>query len=493
MVLKYGEIDSRDIAIYCRVSTDEQAREGLSLEEQQHRLESYCQAMGWKNEIRYFIDEGFSAKNLERPKLTSLLQEVRDNNISKVIVTKLDRLSRRLLNLLELIEIFQNQEVSFISISESFDTNTPSGRLTLQVLGAVAEFERERIRERVVDNMFHAANKGKWLTSAPYGYELVKKELHIKPETAKVVKRIYDMYLHERKGFLTIAKALNEEGISSPTGKEWWNRTIKLILSNPAYKGTTVWNRIEGSQKKRPKKDMEEWVIQEGTHEAIIEPKVWDLVQEKLESKSLPSRAHSSPHLLSGILKCPKCGSGMSVSTSGSRTNPYKAYRCSTYKNKGTCTGKQYRMEEMHDLFKKGLEELFFDLPVEDFTIKPIKVTKQSLSTNNQKLHTGKKRYERKVEAYTAGLISLEELKKEKERLDILTNVLSIEDSPQKGIREIEEEIKTLIQTVLQAIDTLPTKTVKTFLNEIFEKIVPTEDQKLLFVFRVFKQDAHNS
>ena len=83
----------------------------------------------------------------------------------KIIVTKLDRMSRKLLDLLTLIDLFQEHDVSFVSISESFDTNTPSGRLTLQVLGAVAEFERERIRERVFENMYHAASKGKWHTT----------------------------------------------------------------------------------------------------------------------------------------------------------------------------------------------------------------------------------------------------------------------------------------------------------------------------------------
>ena len=84
-------------------------------------------------------------------------------------------MSRKLLDLLTLIDLFQEHDVSFVSISESFDTNTPSGRLTLQVLGAVSEFERERIRERVFENMHHAASKGKWLTQHPYGYRLENK------------------------------------------------------------------------------------------------------------------------------------------------------------------------------------------------------------------------------------------------------------------------------------------------------------------------------
>lgn len=157
----------RRVAIYCRVSTDEQAREGVSLDEQKERLLAYCKAMGWSEETLTFIDDGYSAKSLERPQLTKLIHQVKQGSISRIMVTKLDRMSRRLLDLLNMIDLFQQYDVSFVSISESFDTNTPSGRLTLQVLGAVAEFERERIRERVFENMLHAAHSGKWLTPEP--------------------------------------------------------------------------------------------------------------------------------------------------------------------------------------------------------------------------------------------------------------------------------------------------------------------------------------
>lgn len=478
------EMDIREIAIYTRVSTDEQAREGISLEEQKHRLQSYCIAMGWKHNIKFYIDDGYSAKDIDRPQLKKLLEDVKANKIAKVIVTKLDRLSRKLLNLLELIDLFQQNGVSFISISESFDTNTPSGRLTLQVLGAVAEFERERIKERVVDNMHHAAHKGQWLTSAPYGYELLNKELKIHEEKAKVVRRIYDLYLNENKGYLTIAKLLNEESIPSPSGKEWWNRTVKLVLSNPVYKGTTIWNRTEGSKKTRPTKGLEEWIIKENTHEPIIDPETWDLVQEKMSQKALPARAQSSPHLLSGLLKCPVCGGGMSVSPSGSRKNPYKVYRCSKYKNQGTCVGTQYKVEQIHQLFKEGLQDLLDHIPINEIRIETTSNQSHNSASTQQKLYTARKRYERKVEAYTAGLISIEDLKEEKKRLDTMEEVLTVKEEKSIDLTRIEQEIKQIIGTILEALEILPTETVKGFLRELFEKIVPGKGGELVFVFR---------
>ncbi|MDR7074682.1 recombinase family protein [Fictibacillus barbaricus] len=466
------EIDQRDIGIYTRVSTEEQAREGLSLDEQKNRLESYCHAMGWNQHIRFFIDEGESAKNLERPQLKLLMEEVKENNLSRIIVTKLDRLSRKLSDLLALIDLFQSHKVSFISISESFDTNTPSGRLTLQVLGAVAEFERERIRERVIDNMFHAANQGQWLTSAPFGYKLADKRLVIDENEANIVRRIYGMFLKENMGYFAIAKKLNEEGIPSHTGKEWWNRTIKLMITNPAYKGTTIWNRLAGSTEKREKKDVEEWVIIEGTHEPIIDPEIWEEVQKKAEKKRLPARSQRSTHLLSGILKCGLCGSGMSHDRAGSKNSKYGVYRCSANKNKGTCTGKVYRSAELELLFKESLLQLSKDFTLHFLpSIEPAKDALTSTALQ-QKVHNAKKRYQRKVEAYTAGLIEMEDLQNEKERMDTLVSELEASEVIEVNPKAIEENIKSKLRTLMNVMDQLPVSVTKALIKEVVEKVV---------------------
>jgi site-specific DNA recombinase len=473
------EMDLRDIGIYTRVSTDEQAREGLSLDDQKHRLASYCHAMGWKQQIRFFIDEGESAKNLERPQLQLLMQEVKENLLSRVIVTKLDRLSRKLSDLLALIDLFTSHKVSFISISESFDTNTPSGRLTLQVLGAVAEFERERIRERVVDNMFHAANQGQWLTSAPYGYELVDKRLKIVEEESKIVKRIYQMFLTDDLGYYAIAKKLNEEGIPSHSGKEWWNRTIKLMLTNPAYKGTTIWNRLAGNTAKREKKDIEDWVITENTHEAIIDSETWEEVQKKANQKRSPTRVQRNTHLLSGILKCGLCGSGMSYDRAGSRDNKYGVYRCSANKNKGTCSGKVYRSLELEKLFKVSLLQLSKNFSLQ--FVPSMEASKEILTSSvlEQKVHNAKRRYQRKVEAYTAGLIELEDLQQEKEKVDKMVDELQKSEVVEVDPKALEEKMKKRLRTLVNVIDELPVISAKPLIKQVVEKIVVKEEEMI--------------
>jgi len=471
----------RSIALYCRVSTDEQAREGVSLDEQQERLKAYCRAMGWDVQPIVFIDDGYSAKSIDRPQLNKLIEGVKNGEISKVMVTKLDRMSRRLLDLLTLIEMFQEYDVPFISISESFDTNTPSGRLTLQVLGAVAEFERERIRERVFENMLHAAKQGKWLTQSPYGYRLKDKELVIFEPEAMIVKRVYSMYLDKGLGYLAIAKQLNDEGIPSRLNKDWSLRSIKLMLTNPVYKGSLVWNRVDSSKKTRQLKENEEWVVVEDCLPAIINHEIWEKVQEKVGQKQMAPRAKTSPHLLGGLLKCGNCGSGMSIGWSGSKNKRYRVYRCSANKNKGTCTSKQYRANDVEAWFIEGLKIL----TSKNNSLLFPKLMENSSCSNpsnlEQMMKRAKQRYQRKIEAYTAGLIELEDLKKEKEDLEILLDKTreEVENIDDKRIENLQKELSKKIKNIISALELLPVEEAKSLLSTIISKVVLKREKVL--------------
>lgn len=475
------------IALYCRVSTDEQAREGVSLSEQQARLKAYCRAMGWNTDVTIFVDDGYSAKNIDRLKLNELIEAVKNGEVSKIMVTKLDRISRKLLDLLNLIDLFQEHHVSFNSISESFDTNTPSGRLTLQVLGAVAEFERERIRERVFENMYHAASNGKWLTQSPYGYKLVEKELAIAKKEAEIVKRVFNLYLERGLGYYAIAKQLNEAGIPTKFKKEWSIRAIKLMLTNPVYKGTLVWNRTDSSKKKRTEKDNQEWVIIDDCLPVIIGEDIWEQVQKRVNSQQIAPRAKTSPHLLGGFLKCGKCGAGMSIGWSGSKNSRYRVYRCSANKNKGTCTSKQYLADEVEALFKQGLANLF------EFSTFPTQATLVEQVIPSQKkdieqtIQNAEVRYKRKVEAYTVGLIELTNLNEEKIKMEkVIAAFRKIDDNNKKQIDivRLEGQLQKPIQTLVDSLDSLPVTDAKAFLQTIIEKVTLINPGELEIEFR---------
>lgn len=476
---------TKTVALYCRVSTEEQAREGISLDEQQERLKAYCRAMGWDDMPLIYIDDGYSAKNLERPQLNKLLTDINEGTISKVLVTKLDRISRKLLDLLKLIEIFQSKNVSFVSISESFDTNTSPGRLTLQVLGAVAEFERERIRERVFENMLHAANHGKWLSQSPYGYDLIDKELVINDEEVKVVERIFDLYNDKGLGFYTIAKQLNEEGIPSKQKKEWSIRSIKLVLTNPAYKGTLVWNRIDRSKEKQVEKNDDDWITVDNSHPAIIDTNTWDAVQKKLQQKQIHPRSKTSPHLLGGLLKCGRCGAAMTIGWMGPRNNRRRVYRCSGNKNKGTCTSKTYNASDVEEWFKNALHRLSKMVDESYVFLIAARAKAEEKHVVQQQIHSAKNRYKRKVEAYTAGLIELDDLQKEKERMErIVSQAENIETTTSVKTTELEEMINQKITSVIEAINTLPIIEAKALVQSLIEKIILYEEKKLEIVLK---------
>lgn len=478
--------NAKSIALYCRVSTDEQAREGVSLDEQQERLKAYCRAMGWGDIPILFIDDGYSAKNLDRPQLNKLLNEIKKGNISKILVTKLDRLSRRLLDLLKLIESFQNQNVSFISTSESFDTNTPSGRLTLQVLGAVAEFERERIRERVFENMLHAANHGKWLSQSPYGYDLKEKELVVNEPESNVVKKVYDLYFQKGFGYYSIAKQLNEEGIPSKQKKEWSIRSIKLMLTNPVYKGTLVWNRIDRSNQKQVEKSNEEWVVIDNCLPVIIDQAIWEGVQKKVNKKIMHPRSKTSPHLLGGLLKCGKCGAAMSISWLGSTTKRRRVYRCSANKNKGTCTSKSFDATDVENWFKQGLLQLSQTINQSYVYMIANQVQEEEKNEAQQQVHSAKNRYKRKVEAYTAGLIELEILHTEKVRMEkIMKEAENRDATTLVDTSELEKKVTQKIATVVDAIDNLPVVEAKSLVQTLVEKVVLFEEKNIEIVLLI--------
>ena len=176
------------IAAYIRVSTEEQASEGNSLTEQHERLEAYCKAMGW-SEPTFYEDDGYSGKDLRRPQLTQLLEDIKEYDI--LLTTKLDRLSRNLFDILNVIKHLEEHDCNYASATEGFDTSTPAGRLVLHMLGMVAEFERERISERVRDNMMSIARNTDRVISRPcYGYDIKNGVMEVNVEESLIIKKM---------------------------------------------------------------------------------------------------------------------------------------------------------------------------------------------------------------------------------------------------------------------------------------------------------------
>ncbi|MDD4910490.1 MAG: recombinase family protein [Candidatus Omnitrophica bacterium] len=334
------------VAIYIRVSTEDQAREGYSLEVQEEYLCGYAKREQYQV-YKIYKDEGISGYTKERPALQQLLSDVKNGKFGLVIVYKIDRFSRRLKDLISLVEELAEKEVAFKSATEPFDTSTSAGNLMFQQLGSFAEFERNRIKERVFPGMIKGVKAGHWQGArfAPYGYHYnkEKKLLEVVPEQAEIVKTIYSMYLLG-KTTSEITAHLYHMGYKTRTGIKFHSKLICDILKNKVYTGKLIWNRRHYSKKEKTKGGygkgyrylpgkVSDTVEAQGAHTPIITDEDFKKVQLRLANNRKPIRRifNKYEHLLTGILRCGICGSsylGMTNTANRKTGERKKWYRC---------------------------------------------------------------------------------------------------------------------------------------------------------------------
>lgn len=270
-------------AIYIRVSTDRQAEEGYSIDAQKEQLTALCISKQWKN-YEYYIDGGWSGSNIARPEMERLIEEVKDKKIERVVVYKLDRLSRSQKDVLYLIEdVFIPHNVDFVSHTESLDTSTPMGRAMIGILAAFAQLERENIRMRTRMGMKERVKEGYWMGGGrvPFGYNYDSTQGILVPnEDAELVREMYDLYL-QGYGGQTIANMLGLK----------YDRLVMQVLTRKTNYGVIEYNGVE----------------YEGKHEPLISKDIYDKTMLEIARRSV-SKVTSSKHLFAGLLICGKCG-----------------------------------------------------------------------------------------------------------------------------------------------------------------------------------------
>jgi site-specific DNA recombinase len=273
-------------AIYTRVSTENGLEQDFnSLDNQRDASEAYIRSQaheGWKLIRDRYDDGGFSGGSMDRPALAKLLDEVRARRVDVIVVYKVDRLTRSLADFAKLVELFDEHDVSFISVTQAFNTTTSMGRLTLNMLLSFAQFEREITGERIRDKVAASKKRGIWMGGAvPFGYRVENRALHIIEEHATFVRNIFERYL--KVGSVVRLKAvLDAENVRLPvrvarTGKTTGGGLISRghlywILSNPIYVGRL---RHKGQ-------------IHDGLHTPIVDRETWDRVQRRLEQQTQP-------------------------------------------------------------------------------------------------------------------------------------------------------------------------------------------------------------
>lgn len=249
-------------ATYARVSTDNQAENGFSLADQAERLQAYCTAQGWAACADYaFVDAGESGAKSDRPAYRRLLTAITERQIDRVVVIKLDRLSRNTKDFLELLDLADAHDVGIVSIGENFDTGTPVGRAVVTVLLAFAELERKQIAKRVGDGKSQAAKAGQFVGSRiPLGYTY-QNGTFTPNEHAATVRRIFASFL-AGDNMKAIAAQLDGENVPTAMGGKWAGTTVRTILQNGCYCGLGQWNGTETEQSAYPA------IIDRATYEA---------------------------------------------------------------------------------------------------------------------------------------------------------------------------------------------------------------------------------
>lgn len=330
---------SQDVrcAIYTRKSTDEGLEQEFNtLDAQRESAEAFITSQrseGWVVLPEHYDDGGFTGGNLERPALKRLLDDVAAGRIDCVVVYKVDRLSRSLLDFSRLMEVFDKHKVSFVSVTQQFNTTHSMGRLTLNILLSFAQFEREIIVERTKDKVYAARRKGKWTGGMPVlGYDVAPEggRLLVNEEEAEQVRGIFQIYLDKQSLIATI-KELEERGWATKrwktrSGHERGGKAFKLnslhrLLTNPIFTGQVV---FQGA-------------VYEGEHKPIVDLNTWQATQRTLHGnfRRGPLGSNRYGALLRGLLYCSACGTAMIHTCSKRDTKTYRYYVCLTAQQRG--------------------------------------------------------------------------------------------------------------------------------------------------------------
>jgi site-specific DNA recombinase len=351
------------IAIYVRVSTEEQAEFGYSIDAQLDTLRNYCE-MNHHEVFKEYVDRGVSGKSMKnRYELQRLLKDAEQGFFDEVLVWKINRLARKNMDLLQIVDVLDKHNVAFRSFSENFETATAMGKFALQMMGAVGELERNTIVDNVKMGMKHRATLGKHNGKVPLGYKVVEirdqstrnreTKVVIVDEEAFIVKKIFELYALGR-GFKSIANELNHDGFKTKRGNSFSICAVKDILSNPFYMGKIRYNQYENWSDRRRKGRNPHPIVVDGNHEPIISEELWNKVEHlRMKRSKVSPRTFDGEYLLTGLIRCPQCGSGMVASRTKNKMKDGSSivrtyYSCGNFRSKGSavCSANSIRKED---------------------------------------------------------------------------------------------------------------------------------------------------
>ena len=313
------DYDKKIAGIYIRVSTEDQAREGFSLGEQESRLREYCGFKGYEI-YKVYKDAGISAKNDKRPAYQEMMSDVKDKKINVIVAFKLDRLTRSVFDIEKLMKRVNDYECGIDCMADESNTVTSNGRMVMRILTSVSQNEIEKCSERTKLGMAGAIKQGHIPNATPLGYKRENKKLVPDPLTKDIVVRIYNLYL-EGNSHQKIANILNEEKV---LGRDnWYDSSIRKILSKELYKG----DYVNGKNQKHP-------TYYENVVEPLVSKEIWNNCQDK-KKRNARHYERTATYLFTNKIKCSKCGNILgghaSQKESGKKYYYYKCEQCKIY------------------------------------------------------------------------------------------------------------------------------------------------------------------
>lgn len=372
--------------IRCAIYTRKSCEEGLeqefnSLDAQRASAENYISSQaheGWVLVNDHYDDGGFSGGNLERPALQRLFQDIREDKIDCIIVYKIDRLTRSLLDFSKIIQLLDEYNVSFVSVTQSFNTANSMGRLMLNVLLSFAQYERELTSERIKDKLEASCKRGMWMGgNIPLGYDAKDRKLLINEKEAKIVRILFQNFA-ETASITETARELNNLGFTTKTwisnngklhkGKRFNKSNVRRILNNHLYIG-----KVKHKDK-----------LFDSMHKPIIDENIWQKTRDLLSTNNkiqLPSSRVTTAPLLKGIMNCGICGSKMTPTYTTKQGKRYRYYICQS-KHKGNndlCKVGRVSASETENLVT---DQVLNFLKKPEFIIHTINAKKDDLSEN---------------------------------------------------------------------------------------------------------------
>lgn len=464
------------LALYPRVSTLEQARDGYSINEQIDRMKMYCEAHGWEVH-KIYTDAGYSGADTDRPGLQELIKDAENNRFDAVLVYKLDRLSRSQKDTLTLIEdVFLPNGVDFISMTENLDTSTPFGRAMVGILSVFAQLEREQIKERMEVGKIGRAKEGKWCGSpcVPIGYDLVDGELEVNKYEAMQIQelfRLFNLRISQRR----VSKMLHNKGYATKSGGSWAGKHyLRPILENKHYIGKVSYK--------------DEWY--DGIHEPIIDVETFEKAQQILAERDaeVNSREPKINSTVAGLVRCGQCDNKYFHRLAKSGNKEWGYYTC--YKrtaNTGKwkelprdqrCKNKNWKSAELEEkvlgeIRKLALNPDAFEIDTyEDDNLEKIKVLEDRVKNIESQIS-------KLMDLYSIGGIDFDAVQKkmqpliaEKENLAIEIRNLEVKDDKMSKDDAVE-----IALSLCDVIDEGDIDEIKFLIRELIEKIVIDDDK----------------